>query len=164
MDYALALEDDDLTEEICGSKLWIIIKDLLKWSAASENKPRIKNIFNAKNDKDKILTIEFRDKLNKYLREWAEKFPFDRNQRPSSFKRAMKVFEKQKNVNDSDISNPLKKQKIVFDEIGTEFPGDLPASSYFAIVLSVRKPLLFKKVIRCCETSITVSHQQRTNL
>lgn len=151
IDYVLSFKDQELTEEICGSKLWIILQDLLKWSAAYDNKPKVKNIFNSKSKNDKKMTIEFRDKLNKYIKEWAVKYPLDGNGRKSAFIDAVEIFNNEKIGDDPVASNPLKKSKIVFQDIGTDFPEELPASSYFAIVLSVT---LFYLIIQSVLTQL----------
>ena len=136
LDYALSFKDTQLTNEITGSKFWVIIVDLIKWAARSSNKDRITNIFNARTDEDKKITIEFRDKLVEYVRIWGEKYPNNEHGRQSVFKDALVNMEENM-LRESEVSNPLEVKKITFDPITVDVSDNLPASSYFAIVLSV---------------------------
>jgi hypothetical protein len=144
IDYCLHLEDDEFTEVFTGSRLWMIINDLAKWSSQSANKPKIKNILNAKNNEDKRITVKFRDRLNEVVQKWGEDFPKDRHGRKSDFinarNKVLKNLKAKSQMNQSQMSNPLEQKKITFDKINLDFDPSLPASSYYAIVLSVSGP------------------------
>lgn len=139
IDYGLSLKDEELTDEFSGSRLWVILTDLLKWSASSTKKARIRNIFQVRSKEDKKLTVEFRDKLNACVKKWAELYPLDHNARQSVFSHALEKFEGDMELNSSRLSNPLKKKVIKFDPVSTDFDQTLPASTYFAIILSVSR-------------------------
>ena len=140
IDYALELKNEEFLQEFSGSRLWSLVDDLAKWSYPSISQTKIKNIFNAKSNEDKILTLKIRNELNHYIDKWAKEIPKNQNGSSSVFSDAKAKYTKlmAKNITGSQLSNPLEVKKIVFDPIMMTFDQSLDAGTYFSLVMSVR--------------------------